>query len=472
MCPASTQPINYIDDDITRYLSNASSLLSYIDSSSKGTKTANNIFASSIIARTKDVKLGLVSSSSSVMSSFTSNYQLLGSCIDHPSSDTKIASSTIIASSSILTKSKDVSLPWLINEVDVLTTRSIGKVFDVLAAAKKTKNDPIPPPPPPPPSSLDIVDWSSTTPSYDDFLDFIFNNKALPIIVADDDEGLLCGNNAKETNISITPTTSQVVAPTSVNVVTGASKTTKEYIDQLHLTTSPPSPHPTTSTTTSTTTTTATTNDNASTLTKKLEIVLDTTFLLTDSSGSSDDSYKSHLDNDDDDVYAEDDNDHDDDMSFVNDDSIGCGGSGTWSFSAKESDDSSSSNNSNNSNINDNEEYYDYVDNDDEDTTSIVGIIDENILDYAAFRDAIMLNIDKEHTVQDGELIVLDNKEEQQLSFEELYMSNDVESQGEKSGHHNVDDEAAAAAAAEDDDNASMWSFSAVGESSSSAVKV
>jgi hypothetical protein len=196
--------------------------------------------------------------------------------------------------------------------------------------------------------------------------------------------------------------------------------------------------------------------------------------LLTDSSGSSDDSYKSHLDNDDDDVYAEDDNDDDDDdMSFVNDDSIGCGGgSGTWSFSAKESDnDSSSSNNSNISNINDNEEYYDYVDNDDEDTTSIVGIIDENILDYAAFRDAIMLNIDKEHTVQDGELIVLDNKEEQQLSFEELYMSNDVESQGEKSGIHNIDVEAAAAAA-EDDDNASTWSFSAVGEISSSAVKV
>jgi hypothetical protein len=425
MCPASTQPINYVDDDITEYLAYASSLLGYIDSS-KDTKTANSI-ASSIIARTRDVKLGLVSSSS--VMSFTST-QLLG-CID-PSSDTKIASTI---ASSIIAKSKDVSLPWLINEVDVLTTRSIVKVIDVLAAAKKAKNDPAPPPP------LDTNDLSST-PSYDDFLDYVFNNKALPMIVADEEE-LLC-NNLNNTNISITPA-SQVV-PTSVNVVTGTSTTTKEYIDQLHLTAIPP---PSPSLPTSTTTTTAATNDNESTLTKKLELVLDTTFLSTDSSGSSDDSYKSHLD--DDDVYAEDDND--DGMSLVNDDSIG-GGSGTWSYSAKESDDSSS-NNSNNSNIIDDEDYYDYVD-DDEDTTSI-GTIDENIVDYAAFRDAIMLNIDKDHTVQDGSVVVVDNKK-QLLSFEELYMSNDLESKGEKSGQHCVYDEAAATAA-DDDDNASTELF-------------
>ena len=427
--------MSMIDDDVTEYLANASSLLGYIDSS-KDTKTANSI-ASSIVARTKDVKLGLVSSSS--VMSFTST-QLLG-CID-PSSDTKIASTI---ASSIIAKSKDVSLPWLINEVDVLTTRSIVKVIDVLALAKKAKNGPAPPP-------LDTNDLSST-PSYDDFLDYVFNNKALPMIVADEEE-LLC-NNLNNTNISITPA-SQVV-PTSVNVVTGTSTTTKEYIDQLHLTAIPP---PSPSLPTSTTSTTTATNDNESTLTKKLELVLDTTFLSTDSSGSSDDSYKSHLD-DDDDVYAEDDND--DGMSLVNDDSIG-GGPGTWSYSAKESDDSSS----NNSNIIDDEDYYDYVD-DDEDTTSI-GNIDENIVDYAAFRDAIMLNIDKDHTVQDGAVIVVDNKK-QLLSFEELYMSNDLESQGEKSGQHCVYNEAAATAA-DDDDNASTWSFSAVGENICSAVGV
>jgi len=434
--------MSMIDDDITEYLANASSLLGYIDSY-KDTKTANSI-ASSVIARTRDVKLGLVSSSS--VMSFTST-QLLG-CID-PSSDTKIASTI---ASSIIAKSKDVSLPWLINEVDVLTTRSIVKVIDVLAAAKKAKNGPAPPP-------LDTNDLSST-PSYDDFLDYVFNNKALPMIVANEEE-LLC-NNVKNTNISITPA-SQVV-PTSVDVVTGTSTTTKEYIDQLHLTAIPP-PSPSLPTSTTAATTTAAANDNESTLTKKLELVLDTTFLSTDSSGSSDDSYKSHLDDDDDDddddVYAEDDND--DGMSLVNDNSTG-GGSGTWSYSAKESDDSSS-----NSNIIDDEDYYDYVD-DDEDNTSI-GTIDENIVDYAAFRDAIMLNIDKDHMVQDGSLVVVVDNKKQLLSFEELYMSNDLESKGETSGQHCVYNEAAATAA-DDDDNASTWSFSAVGENSCSAVGV
>lgn len=414
--------MNYVDDDITRYLANASSLLCYINSS-RDTKTANTI-ASSVIARTKDVKLGLVSSSS--VMSFTST-QLLG-CID-PSSDTKVT-----IASCIIAKSKDVSLPWLINEVYVLTTRSIVKVIDVLAAAKMTKNNPTPPP-------LNTIDLSST-PSYDDFLDYVFNNKALPIIVADV-EGLLC-NNVKNTNVSITPA-SQVV-PTSVDVVTGASTTTKEYIDQLHLTAIPPSPSLPTSTTATitntTTTTTTTTNDNESTLAKKLELVLDTTFLSTDSSGSSDDSYKSQLDDDDDDdVYAEVDND---DVGSI---MSGGGGSSTWSFSDIDSDDSSSKN-SNISNINEDEDYYHYVDND-EDTTSI-GTIDGNIVDYAAFHDDIVLNIDKDHTVQDGEAIVVDNKK-QLLSFEELYMSNDVEYQGEKSGQHCIYDEAAALAADDDD---------------------